>query len=722
MNRRSFIRKTACTSGFLFIHSAFLIKSRNSASGQPGIHEISDCNDLFQAPEDPELWEQWRRSLNEWRSRKKQVLEYNGSSYLNEEFRWVSEDFACCFVMTCDSDFYDHVAHKYRVKDLIKRGKTEYGGYDSVVLWHAYPRIGLDDRNQFDFYREMPGGLNGLKNVVDEFHNEGIKVFIDYNPWDSGTKRENKRDIDVLIEIISALNADGIFLDTLRNAPGFREKIDRIRKGTVLEGEIALPVEDVSTHHMSWAQWFSDSRVPGVYRNKWFERRHMQHAIARWDKDKSAVLQTAWMNGSGILIWENVFGQMLAWNERDKSVYRTMYRIQHHFASFFSGEKWTPLSDRSPLPGVYISAWEQEGCILWTIVNRNNEDADGIILKRKGIDNVRSFDLIRGEEILDGIEKGSFILKGKIAARGIGCFVAITKDKVTKDFDIFLTGQRKYFNSFSETTEYPSVTIKRITPQSFMHQIVPEGMVMLPPARITMNVEYTFRETGGYGDINDHLKLAETHKLHSLCKIERKADIGRIAIDITPVTNRQFAKFIEGSGYKPAVPDNFLKHWEDGVIPSGLEDHPVVYVDLDDAKAYAKWEGKRLPTEEEWQYAAQGPDVLEFPWGNTFSDGKCNQHTNGITTPVGAFPGGSSPFGLLDMCGNTWELTGNEYSDGRTRFVMLKGGSCYKASGSEWYFDGGPQKNSFIAKMLLISPGIDRCATVGFRCVADLQA
>ena len=96
-----------------------------------------------------------------------------------------------------------------------KMAKKEFGGYDGVVLWHAYPRIGIDERNQFDFYRDMPGGLEGLKDVVDRFHKLGVKVFINYNPWDTGTRKDGKSDIDALVDILKATNADGIFLDTL---------------------------------------------------------------------------------------------------------------------------------------------------------------------------------------------------------------------------------------------------------------------------------------------------------------------------------------------------------------------------------------------------------------------------------------------------------------------------------------------------------------------------
>jgi len=72
------------------------------------------------------------------------------------------------------------------------------------------------------------------------------------------------------------------------------------------------------------------------------------------------------------------------------------------------------------------------------------------------------------------------------------------------------------------------------------------------------------------------------------------------------------------------------------------------------------------------------------------------------------------------MCGNTWEWTESESSDGRTRFAILRGGSFYKAEGSVWYTDGGPQSCRFGMKFLRMWPGLDRCATIGFRCAVPL--
>ena len=73
------------------------------------------------------------------------------------------------------------------------------------------------------------------------------------------------------------------------------------------------------------------------------------------------------------------------------------------------------------------------------------------------------------------------------------------------------------------------------------------------------------------------------------------------------------------------------------------------------------------------------------------------------------------------MCGNAWEWTESERTDGHTRFCIIRGGAFFKAQGSGWYADGGPRPVDFAAKFLLMWPGIDRCGTIGFRCVMDLE-
>jgi hypothetical protein len=201
-----------------------------------------------------------------------------------------------------------------------------------------------------------------------------------------------------LADLVAALEADGIFLDTMdRGAAAFRAKLDTVRKGVVLESEDALPLERVYDHHMSWAQWFPDSQAPAVLRNKWFERRHMQHQIKRWDRDHTGELQAAWMNGAGVLIWENVFGSWNGWSPRDRSLLRGMLSIQRRFADLFAGEKWTPLTPVL-MRDVYASLWEGDGVRLWTVVNRSSNSREGALMQIELRNGERVFDLITGEE------------------------------------------------------------------------------------------------------------------------------------------------------------------------------------------------------------------------------------------------------------------------------------------------------------------------------------
>jgi formylglycine-generating enzyme required for sulfatase activity len=130
-----------------------------------------------------------------------------------------------------------------------------------------------------------------------------------------------------------------------------------------------------------------------------------------------------------------------------------------------------------------------------------------------------------------------------------------------------------------------------------------------------------------------------------------------------PVTNRDFVAFLEDSGW-PEIPTS----WAFGRFPNEQANHPVYSVTPAAADAYAAWLTRvtgrrfRLPSEAEWEVAAAG-DARAFPWGDAFEPERSNTLELGLltTTPVGAFPGGASPYGALDMAGNVEEIVSDEY-------------------------------------------------------------
>ncbi len=196
-------------------------------------------------------------------------------------------------------------------------------------------------------------------------------------------------------------------------------------------------------------------------------------------------------------------------------------------------------------------------------------------------------------------------------------------------------------------------------------------------------------------------------------------------VDKYPVTNAEFKKFLDATRYQPKDAANFLRDWKDGTYPTGWENKPVTWVSQEDARAYARWAGKRLPHEWEWQYAAQGPDARLYPWEVTIGTTTLSRlPTNHAPCEVRIrsmhIPKGASPFGVMDMVGNVWQR-GTRSLPTSTLAPLF---SAVAATISRMAQSGTSPKPTSLpstASLLLMSPSMDRSAAIGFRCVVDAQ-
>jgi len=192
----------------------------------------------------------------------------------------------------------------------------------------------------------------------------------------------------------------------------------------------------------------------------------------------------------------------------------------------------------------------------------------------------------------------------------------------------------------------------------------------------------------------------------------------------TLVTNVQYAAFVERTNHRQP------KHWKAGKPLRGKGGHPVVNVSWYDAIVYCNWLAKttgklyRLPSEAEWEKGARGIDGRIYPWGDEWDAKRCNttEGGKGSTTPVGAYPEGASPYGLLDMSGNVWEWMRSKKAsypylatDGRED---LGGSAARVVRGGSWAYN---ERNAHCAYRIRGIPGFFN-GSLGFRVVVSLAS
>jgi gamma-glutamyl hercynylcysteine S-oxide synthase len=685
-----------------------------------------DCMNLHNAWEGPRatcppfMHERWLRDLQHWRTERRIRIAYDGSRYEMPALKWTQSSFMQPQMMVQDRYLYDPVAGKYTVDRYLDDLEKRYGGIDAVLVWSTYPNMGIDDRNQLEMVQSMPGGVEGVRQMVADFHKRGVRVLFPMMMWDEGTHEPAQDWPDALAALMKAIDADGVNGDTQDGVPlGFSLAAEKIGHPLAFEPEDGPSDEGLAWNVMTWGQ-YSFPFLPMVDRYKWLDTRHMVNISDRWAPEKTSDLQFAFFNGVGWESWENVWGIWIGITPRNGEATRRVAALERGVAPFLVSPEWEPLYPMHNF-GVYASRWPLAQETVWTIVNRTAYDIGGRQMEVPIAPGMRYFDLYHGVELRPETAGPVAALSFEIEANGYGAILATPDEPGAPMKELMRRMAAMTAKPLEDWPNEPVVLKQKmveIAPTSAAAD-APEGMVRIPGGEFDFKVRGMEIEGDAMSGVDVEYPWEDSpRRFH-----EKTMQVAPFFIDEFPVTNADFKRFLDATHYAPSDRANFLRDWKDGTFPAGWEKRPVTWVSLEDARAYAKWAGKRLPHEWEWQFAAQGTDGRAYPWGNTFfvANVPATAFGRAMTGPsdVDAHPLGASPYGVMDMVGNVWQWT-DEFTDEHTRGGIVRGGEYYQPQGSIWYF---PQayRNDEHSKVLLMAPGYDRSGGVGFRCVVDAK-
>ena len=169
------------------------------------------------------------------------LANFDDALFRRPDLAWVRRAYLMVLQFAWDRTYYDREAGRYAYDETLTAWDKTLGPIDIYTIWPTWPRLGLDARNQWDMYRDLPGGLAELRRQVDLAHMLGKKYFISYNPWDSSTRHEDH--IAGMEDMLRTLDADGVVLDTRgESSREFQAAADRVKPGIIMYSEgMAVP-------------------------------------------------------------------------------------------------------------------------------------------------------------------------------------------------------------------------------------------------------------------------------------------------------------------------------------------------------------------------------------------------------------------------------------------------------------------------------------------------
>lgn len=358
------------------------------------------------------------------------------SEYQRPDLKWLGEQLVQHFTFLYGREILDLDRGVFDMERLLDEGERDFGGYDGFLVWGGYPRVGLDERTQWDFYDDLPGGRAALRAMAGRARERGARLFVPYLPWDRSHEhhgRTGPSDAEELARLIADVDADGVFLDTLGMiTPEFRQTIDRQKPGVAFCSELRTQGKALEIVTSCWEQSYTRDGLQGnwsaasesmpmidLWRFVLPEHRLFvinRHAMAG---DRIRIIQRGFFNGMGWVVWVDIFGLTLPYTPAEAALLKKCRIIFRENLDALSGAAPTPLVETC-LPDLFASEFAGNALRMWTLYNQTDQAMAGELMPCRPRPGHHLVDVWHGRAAQVS-PQGNLI--AEVGSRQVGCVV-----------------------------------------------------------------------------------------------------------------------------------------------------------------------------------------------------------------------------------------------------------------------------------------------------------
>ncbi|MCK4631222.1 MAG: hypothetical protein KAT40_07250, partial [Bacteroidales bacterium] len=289
---------------------------------------------------------------------------FDNSLYEREDLKWIRDKYLITLQFAWDHNYYDRFEGKYNFFRFLEDGKKYFGGYDVFGIWPTWPRLGVDERNQWDMYEDLPLGLDKMKELARYAQNNSTKFFIEFNPWDKSTREEDP--YEGMARLIRSTGADGVVLDCHgSSSKKLQEAADGVKEGVIMYSEgMAVPKDMPGI--VSGRVHDAIFMPPPLNLNKLIKPEFAIFRVCQLSQGRiHREVAISFFNGYGTEL--NTFAPgRPGWMEEDYRYLGRTTMILRQNSSVFLNDRWKPLIP-TVTDSVWVNHWQNRNKILYTI-------------------------------------------------------------------------------------------------------------------------------------------------------------------------------------------------------------------------------------------------------------------------------------------------------------------------------------------------------------------